>query len=696
MRGGEAEEIRVPVGSKFGRYEVVKHLARGGMADLSIARAVGIEGFERHVVLKHLRPEESEDASFVQMFATEARLAAALHHHNIVQVHDIGQEAGRHFFAMEYVHGEDLRRVLHQLKLRDQQMPIEHVVTIGIAVASALHYAHEQKGPDRKPLGMVHRDITPGNILIGFDGNVKVVDFGIAKAAHRKGDATTQAGMLKGKVPYMSPEQCSGKAVDRRSDLFSLGILLYETCTVRRLFKGGNEFSTMSAVLGGDIPSPSEVRADLPGKLEAIIMTALTREIDRRYQSADEIRAALDEFADKAGLRTSVSGLATFMRQLFGDRPEPWMDDGEPARLTDFDASTQGLVATPDPTRSHAVVANNDSLIEQARREVTTMEGKPVADPTSELRPEKTVVERKPRKPAAAAASVGEQTQVDAVAAVESTDVEPLSPFAGDTTAVEAPPIIADTAPVPIVARPIATAPPARPTPVPKAALPLPRPPVLLAVAAPPAPPRIPAPPVLPAAPPVAAVEPVAVAPVETVTRSNETAVVSPLAFAEDTASMRRQQPPRRRTWLVGGGVAAVGVVIAIVIAASSSNDAAAVKSPAPVPPAPVATQPAPEADPPMPTATAEPPMPKPVDPTPAPAPPAPDPTPPAPVAQTTDDTPPPDLDPPAKPHATTAKPAVVATQKPHPKPTAVVKPKPPAAKPEAKWDPNALFLKKP
>src|SRR4051812_9861602 len=186
------------------------------MADLSIARATGMSGFERHVVIKHLRPEESEDATFVEMFLTEARLSGALHHHNIVQVHDIGQEAGRHFFAMEYVHGEDVRHLLSRLAQKTAKPPFEHVVAIVSAVAAALHHAHEQKGPDRAPLGIVHRDVTPANIIVGYDGNVKVVDFGIAKAAVRKID--TAVGMLKGKVPYMAPEQVTGKPVDRRSD----------------------------------------------------------------------------------------------------------------------------------------------------------------------------------------------------------------------------------------------------------------------------------------------------------------------------------------------------------------------------------------------------------------------------------------------------------------------------------------------
>src|SRR5262245_40503864 len=225
------------------------------MAEVLIARATGIENFERHVVIKRIRSEQARDAKFVGMFLDEARLAACLHHANIVQVHDIGQEGGEYFFTMEYVHGEDLRRLLTHLAANKVKTPFEHVITIITAVASALHYAHELRGNDRKPLGIVHRDVSPANILVAYDGSVKVVDFGIAKAAR---NAQTRSGTLKGKVAYMAPEQCNGQPVDRRSDVFALGIVLYELVTVRRLFKGDTDFLTMSAIVGGKVPKPSQ------------------------------------------------------------------------------------------------------------------------------------------------------------------------------------------------------------------------------------------------------------------------------------------------------------------------------------------------------------------------------------------------------------------------------------------------------
>src|SRR5687767_10230119 len=239
------------------------------MAQVLLARSSGIEGFERHVVVKRIHTERAEDPVFVKMFLDEARLAAQLHHNNIVQVHDIGKEKGEYFFAMEYVHGEDLRKLLMKVNKKKEKVPFEHVVTIVTTAALALHHAHEQRGPDRKPLGLVHRDVSPANIIVGYDGNVKVVDFGIAKAALRSTQDNTKAGSLKGKVSYMAPEQCAGQSVDRRSDVYSLGIVLFELSTVRRLFKGNNDFLTMSAIVQGNVPKPSSYRKDIPPELEA-------------------------------------------------------------------------------------------------------------------------------------------------------------------------------------------------------------------------------------------------------------------------------------------------------------------------------------------------------------------------------------------------------------------------------------------
>jgi serine/threonine-protein kinase len=365
----------------LGRYQIIKHLASGGMAELLLARAVGIEGFERHVVIKRIHVERARDPNVVNMFIDEARLAAALHHAHIVQVHDSGQEGGEYFFAMEYVHGEDLRRLLNHLAKKGQQFPLEHVLTVMMAAASALHYAHEHKGKDGKALGIVHRDVSPANILVGYDGNVKVVDFGIAKAAVRSSE--TQSGTLKGKISYMAPEQCMGQPIDRRSDIFALGIVLYELYTVRRLFKGTSDFLTMSAIVAGNIPKPSTCRPDIPPGLETIIMKALAMTPDQRYATADEMRLALKQLAADLKLQASPAELGDYMKKEFGHRPEPWLVDDDEAEIevvdVDFDGAANGMAPIPlKNTGTSHVTPPPGSLLARARRKVAAAIGVPV------------------------------------------------------------------------------------------------------------------------------------------------------------------------------------------------------------------------------------------------------------------------------------------------------------------------------
>jgi serine/threonine protein kinase len=358
----------------FGRYQLVRHLASGGMAEVMLARVAGIERFERYVVIKRIRDEQARDARFVQMFLDEARLAASLHHHNIVHVHDIGQDDGDYFFAMEYVHGEDLRKLLMEVAERDGRVPLDHCVTIALSTAAALHHAHELRGPDRKLLGIVHRDVSPANILVGYDGNVKVVDFGIAKVSEEP--IETQTGLMKGKVAYMSPEQCIGVPVDRRSDVFCLGIVLYELVTVRRLFKGANDFLTMSSITHGEIPPPATVRADIPPALEQIIMKALAMRPEDRYQTADAMRADLEKFAREAKLQSSVTALADYMREVFGDKQMPWLvEDDEEELSIDFDGSGSGVVAAPVAALQDlpsSAIANPQSPLMRARTKAIT------------------------------------------------------------------------------------------------------------------------------------------------------------------------------------------------------------------------------------------------------------------------------------------------------------------------------------
>jgi serine/threonine protein kinase len=309
--------------ARLGRYEVLKHLASGGMADVLLGRTDGIEGFERHVVLKRIKPEHAQDLRFIRMFLDEARLAANLHHQHIVQVHDIGEAGGEYFIAMEYLHGEDVRMILLTASRSRQHVPLGYAMAIVSAAAAGLHYAHERRGPDKRPLGIVHRDISPSNILVGYDGSIKVVDFGIAKASARQ---ETRSSSLKGKISYMSPEQCKSAEVDRRSDVYSLGVVLYELATTTRLFKGESDYLVMDQIVNGRVTLPQVRRPELPNELSAIIMRAIAPDPERRYFTADELRVALDQFAAKASLTTSTSAISTYMRKMFGEKPEPWLE----------------------------------------------------------------------------------------------------------------------------------------------------------------------------------------------------------------------------------------------------------------------------------------------------------------------------------------------------------------------------------
>jgi len=251
-----------PLPRQFGKYTVLGRLATGGMAEVHVARASGIEGFEKIVVIKRIRPDLASDRETTEAFLHEAKLAATLEHPNIAQVYEIGLVNDSYFFAMEYVHGADLRQLMEAALQREHPISLAVAIQILIGVCAALHYAHEKRALDGAPLDIIHRDVSPSNVLVSHDGAIKVCDFGIAKAATRRRE--TVRGVVKGKFSYMSPEQCRATPLDRRSDVFSIGILLYELTTLTRLFDGTSDFEVMrkplerndirsvvTAVLGG-------------------------------------------------------------------------------------------------------------------------------------------------------------------------------------------------------------------------------------------------------------------------------------------------------------------------------------------------------------------------------------------------------------------------------------------------------------
>ena len=295
------------------------------MAEIYLARVSGLPGFEKIVVVKRILPQLATNQEFVQMFLDEARVAATLHHPNIVQMYDIGAVDGNYFISMEYLHGEDLRSIARAMRQKGQdRVPLEHALGIGVGIAAGLHYAHEKVGFDGKPLHIVHRDITPQNIFVTYDGGVKLVDFGIAKASNRASE--TRYGSLKGKIPYMSPEQCRSEPLDRRSDIFSLGILLYELTTSVRLYRGASEFDVLKQIVEGEIKKPTEVRHGYPVVLEEIVMKALSKRREERYQTARELQAELEAYIRQERLVVSPIAMTNWMESLFGQKIEAWRD----------------------------------------------------------------------------------------------------------------------------------------------------------------------------------------------------------------------------------------------------------------------------------------------------------------------------------------------------------------------------------
>ncbi len=309
----------------LGKYQLLKKIAVGGMAEIWVARSAGISGVEQVCVVKRILPELATNADFVRMFLDEARIAATLNHPNLAQMYDVGEANGRPFIAMEYLHGEDVRSVRKALRPTRGRMPVEHALNVIMGVAAGLHYAHEKVGFDGRPLNVVHRDISPHNVFVTHDGAVKILDFGIATAENR--NHATKNGTLKGKVPYMSPEQCLCEPLDRRSDIYSLGVMLHELTTGPRLHKAGaSEYETMRAILEGPVTRPSQIVPDYPRAIERIVLRCLERDKKRRYPTARDLHADLEAFVREERLAVSSFALSGFMAELFGRRAEAWRE----------------------------------------------------------------------------------------------------------------------------------------------------------------------------------------------------------------------------------------------------------------------------------------------------------------------------------------------------------------------------------
>jgi serine/threonine protein kinase len=303
----------------YGPYQLEDRIAVGGMAEVFKAKRAGAAGFEKTLAIKRILPHLSDNEEFVNMFVDEAKMVAGLTHPNIVQIHDLGKLEKSYFIAMEYVHGRDLRTILKRAKEKDLRLPLDLSLRIVGALSAALEFAHRKKDERGRPMEIVHRDVSPQNILISFEGDVKLTDFGIAKAATKA--SNTDRGALRGKLLYMSPEQAWGRPIDRRSDVFSLGIVLYEMVTETKPFVGaGTEVSILELVRQCVITPAREINPRVPEALDRVIMQALAREPDDRYQDAGQMQRGLERFLRERP-PVSARDLARFLELLF-DRSE--------------------------------------------------------------------------------------------------------------------------------------------------------------------------------------------------------------------------------------------------------------------------------------------------------------------------------------------------------------------------------------
>ena len=302
---------------RIGRYEVLRRIATGGMAELFLAKHVGMEGFEKVVAIKRILAHLAHDDEFVNMFRDEARLVAKLSHPNIVQIYDLGKSADSYFIAMEYIPGRNLASIAKKARQKGEAFPPLYIARAMAQACEALHYAHTRQDVDGRSMGIVHRDVSPQNIILSFSGAVKLVDFGIAKAATKI--AHTRAGVLKGKYAYMSPEQIKGEEIDARSDLFSVGIVLFELLCGRRPFEKENSIQTLKAIVQDAHVDPRSLNPAVPDGLADIIRRALVKDRNQRFQSAQEVQLALEDFVASTAERINAVVVGEWLSRLFDD-----------------------------------------------------------------------------------------------------------------------------------------------------------------------------------------------------------------------------------------------------------------------------------------------------------------------------------------------------------------------------------------
>ena len=312
--------MAIDVGSRIRDYEIIARLKAGGMATLFLARRGGAAGFSRHVAIKVVHPHLAEDQGFIRMFIDEALLSARIQHPNVVHVEELGEDNGTYFLAMEYVHGSALSTLLGSLAKLERRLSPDLAVWIAMRLADGLHAAHELRGDAGEPLGVVHRDVSPQNVILSMTGHVKLIDFGIAKASSSSAKKT-ETGSLKGKLRYMAPEQAYGAAVDRRTDIYALGIVLWEMLTMHRMFTGANDLQILDQVRAPKIQAPSQLAVDVSPALDRVVLSALAADPALRPQTAQDFRRMLGE-AVPAANNVDAGRVSEVLEAVLGERLE--------------------------------------------------------------------------------------------------------------------------------------------------------------------------------------------------------------------------------------------------------------------------------------------------------------------------------------------------------------------------------------
>jgi serine/threonine protein kinase len=335
----------------FGKYLLMGMIARGGMAEVYRAKARnGATGLgDKILAIKCMRPQLAKESRFVEMFIREGKLAVLLDNDSIVRTFEIGRIEGRYFIAMEYIGGKDLTQILRRCQESNQRIPVPHACYIAARMSQGLHYAHTRTDSEGRPLNIVNRDVSPSNVRVSYDGEVKLLDFGIAQAMLK---FTSEIGVLKGKFSYMSPEQIRGMPVDARTDVFSTGIILHEMLTTEKLFRGDTEFALMEKVRKAEVPPPSKFNRRVPEALDRIVLRALARDLPDRYQSAQEIGDELAQFMSQ--YRFQPTEMQEFVRSLFRSDYSKEVSEIEACRRASIDAVPEEI-----PIDSGAIQLDN-------------------------------------------------------------------------------------------------------------------------------------------------------------------------------------------------------------------------------------------------------------------------------------------------------------------------------------------------